>query len=327
MGRYLIRRILQFIPVFLGATLLIFSLVFAIPGDPIRALAGERPLAESVQNELRDRYNLNDPFLVQYGKYLGVLPDERRGFDGLLQGNFGTDFRGRPVTDIMAQAFPITVRLTLVAFAFEVLLGIVAGVMSGLNKGRFVDNLVRVTTIVVISIPIFVLGYLAQLVLGVGITLPVLGVETSWFPIAYRASDGWLAYLLPGIVLGSLSLAYIARLTRTTLVENRSADYVRTAVAKGLSRSRVTGVHTLRNSLIPVVTFLGVDIGALMGGAIVTESIFNFPGVGRKVFEGILGQEGTVVVGIVTALVLVFLLANLLVDILYAYLDPRIRYD
>lgn len=319
MGRYLIRRVLQFIPVFLGATLLIFTLVFLIPGDPIRALAGERPLAPPVQAQLRDQYDLNDPFLIQYGKYMGFVRDDESGtFDGLLQGNFGTNFRGRQVTEIMADAFPLTLRLTIYAFIIEVIIGIIAGVLAGLRKGSFIDNLVRVSTIVVISIPIFVIGYLAQL---------LLGVQLGWFPVAFRATDGWMAYALPALVLGSLSLAYIARLTRTQLVENRRADYVRTARAKGLPAGRVTVRHLLRNSLIPVVTFLGVDFGQLMGGAIVTETIFNIPGVGFQAYQGVIQQEGTVVVGIITALVVIFLLANLLVDVLYAYLDPRIRYD
>ena len=307
MGRYLIRRTLQIIPVFVGTTFIIFALVFAIPGDPIRALAGERPLAESTYQELRDRYNLDDPLLVQYGKYMG----------GLVQGDFGSDFRGREVTDIMAERFPVTVRLTLFAFAFEVVLGLLAGVLAGLRRGSFVDNLVLVTTVAVVSIPVFVLGFTAQI---------LFGVKLGWLPIA-GLYQGWTSYLLPGMVLGALSLAYVARLTRTSLVENLRADYVRTATAKGMPRSRVVGRHALRNSLIPVVTFLGVDLGALMGGAIVTEGIFNIPGVGQQVFLSIQQQESTVVVGIVTALVLVFILANLLVDVLYAVLDPRIRYD
>ena len=307
MGRYLTRRTLQIIPVFVGTTFLIFALVFAIPGDPIRALAGERPLAESTYQELRDRYNLDDPLLVQYGKYMG----------GLVQGDFGSDFRGREVTDIMAERFPVTIRLTLFAFAFELVLGLLAGVLAGLRRGSFVDNLVLVTTVAVVSIPVFVLGFTAQI---------LFGVKLGWLPIA-GLYQGWTSYLLPGMVLGALSLAYVARLTRTSLVENLRADYVRTATAKGMPRSRVVGRHALRNSLIPVVTFLGVDLGALMGGAIVTEGIFNIPGVGQQVFLSIQQQESTVVVGIVTALVLVFILANLLVDVLYAVLDPRIRYD
>ena len=307
MGRYLIRRLLQFIPVFFGATLLIFIMVWAIPGDPIAALAGDRVLPDTVREQIRDRYNLDDPLLVQYGKYMG----------GVFQGDFGDDFRGRPVTDLLGQRLPITVRLALLAFGFEVVLGIVAGILAGVRKGGFVDNLVLVSTLVVIAIPIFVLGFLAQL---------LLGVRFGWFPVS-GVQRGLFSYLLPAMVLGSVSLAYIARLTRTSLIENLRADYVRTATAKGLSRRRVVGIHTFRNSMIPVVTFLAIDLGSLMGGAIITETIFNIPGLGRAVFEGVQRQEGTVVVGIVTFLVVVYMVANLLVDVLYAVLDPRIRYE
>lgn len=307
MGRYVIRRLLQLIPVFIGATMLIYGLVFAMPGDPIRALAGERPVAASVVDTLRDRYNLNDPFLVQYGKYIG----------NLLQFDLGTDFRNRPVTDYLASRIPVTLRLAGLAFVFEAILGLIAGVLAGLRRGNFMDNLVLVSTTAVISIPIFVLGFIAQL---------YLGVKLQWFPVA-GLREGWMSYVLPAMVLGSISLAFVARLTRTSLVENLRADYVRTATAKGLSRPRVVGVHALRNSLIPVVTFLGVDLGQLMAGAIITETIFNIPGVGRAVFDAVQRQEGTVVVGIVTFLVIVFIVSTLVVDLLYALLDPRIRYD
>jgi peptide/nickel transport system permease protein/oligopeptide transport system permease protein len=307
MGRYLVRRLLQFIPVFFGATLLIFVMVWAIPGDPIAALAGDRVLPEQVLQEIRDQYHLDDPLLVQYGKYMGDV----------FRGDFGEDFRGRPVTDLMKQRLPITIRLALMAFAFELVIGVLAGILAGVRKGGFMDNLVLISTLVVIAIPIFVLGFLAQL---------VLGVRLGWFPVS-GIQQGLRSYVLPAMVLGSVSLAYIARLTRTSLVENLRADYVRTATAKGLPRRRVVGIHTLRNSMIPVVTFLAIDLGALMGGAIITETIFNIPGIGRAVFEGVQRQEGTVVVGIVTFLVLVYLIANLLVDVLYAVLDPRIRYE
>ena len=307
MGRYIARRLLQAIPVFLGTTFLIFALVFAIPGDPIRALSGDKPVSPAVYAEMQDRYNLNDPFLVQYGKYMA----------GLVQGDFGRDFRGREVRDIMSERFPVTVKLALIALGFEILIGITAGVLAGLRRGSFMDNLVLISTTLVVSIPVFVLGFTAQI---------MLGVKLGWFPIA-GLSQGWKSYLLPGMVLAALSLAYVARLTRTSLVENLRSDYIRTAVAKGLPRRRVVGRHALRNSLIPVVTYLGIDLGSLMAGAIVTEGIFNIPGVGQQVFLSIRQQEGPVVIGIVTVLVLVFIFANLIVDVLYGVLDPRIRYE
>ncbi len=318
MGRYLLRRALQFVPVFFGATFLIFALVFAMPGDPIRALAGDRPMPENVLQSLRDEYNLDDPLMVQYGKYLGVVPDAEDGFSGIIQGDFGTDFRGRPVTDLMADRLPLTARLAVLAFIFEAILGIAAGVMAGLRKDSFIDNLVKVSTVAVISVPIFVTAFVLRLFVVVELGMP---------QIATSRGGAWVGLLVPAFVLAATSLAYIARLSRTSLVENLRSDYVRTATAKGLSRGRVVGIHALRNSMIPVITFLGVDLGNLMGGAIITETIFNLPGIGRAVFDAITRQEGTVVVGIVTFLVLIYMLSNLLVDVLYAVLDPRIRYE
>lgn len=314
MGRYTVRRLLQFVPVFIGTTAIIFALVFAIPGDPIRALFGDRPVSPSTLEALRDEYNLDDPLPIQYAKYIG----------GVVQGDFGQDFRGREVTDIMAQRLPVTIRLALYAFVVEIIIGITAGVLAGLRRKSFIDSLVLVSTVLVISIPVFVLGFLAQLTFGVGIDIGQ--INTGWFPVA-GIRDGFRSYILPATVLAAVSLAYIARLTRTSLVENMRQDYVRTATAKGLRRQRVVGLHALRNSMIPVITFLGVDLGALMGGAIVTETIFNLPGIGQQVYQSVLAQEGTVVVGITTFLILVFLVANLAVDLLYGVLDPRIRYE
>src|SRR3712207_2627125 len=192
-----------------------------------------------------------------------------------------------------------------------------AGVLAGIRRNGFFDNLVLVSTTLVVSIPILVLGFLTQY---------TLGLQWGLFPIA-GINQGWYSYILPGFVLGAGSVAYVARLTRTSMGENLRADYVRTARAKGLSPRTVVVRHTLRNSLIPVVTFIGADIGTLMGGAIVTEGVFNIPGIGRAIFDAIRAQEGAVVVGITTLLVLVFIVFNLVVDVLYAVLDPRIRYD
>jgi oligopeptide transport system permease protein len=307
MGRYVARRLLLTIPVLLGASFLIFAMVYALPGDPIRALAGDRPLPPAVAAQLRADFNLNDPLAVQYVKYLG----------GLVQGDFGTDFRGREVTDTISQRLPVTLKLTLVAVLFETVIGLIAGVLAGIRRNGYFDNLVLVSTTLIISIPILVLGFVSQY---------VFGLKLGWFPIA-GINEGWYSYLLPGLVLASASLAYVARLTRTSIAENMKADYVRTAKAKGLPNRTVIMRHTLRNSLIPVVTFIGADIGGLLGGAIVTEAVFNIPGLGRAVFDAIRGQEGAVVVGIVTLMVFFFVFFNLIVDVLYAVLDPRIRYD
>jgi oligopeptide transport system permease protein len=317
MGRYTARRLLQLIPVFFGSTLIIFAMVYAIPGDPIRALFGERQVSQQTLTELRERYNLNDPFFVQYGKYMGIVPDDEEGLSGVFQGQFGEDFRGREVWTIMGERFPVTIRLAVAAVVIQSVIGILAGVLAGIRRRSFMDTLVLVSTTVVIAVPLFVLAFGAQI---------VLGIQFDLFPIA-GLREGALSYVLPSLLLAATSLAYVARLTRTSIAENMRADYVRTARAKGLKGGRVIGRHVLRNSLIPVVTFIGVDFGALLGGAIVTETIFNVPGVGRAVFEAVLQREGAVVVGIITVLVIIYLVANLIVDLLYGVLDPRIRYS
>lgn len=317
MGRYLLRRLAQFIPVFFGTTLLLFALVFAMPGDPILGLAGTGGLPDSVRDALRDEYNLDDPFLVQYGKYLGVVPDEDEGFSGVLQGDFGTDFNRRPVTRILQRSLPNTARLAVGSMTVVVVVGLAGGIAAAVRKGGAVDNVVLVATILALSVPVFVLALVAQL---------LVGVQLGWLPVS-GTRQGWTSFILPSVVLGSASVAYITRLTRTTLVENLRADYVRTATAKGLKRRRVVGVHALRGALVPVVTALGLEIAGLMGGAIVVESIFNIPGVGREMLGAALRQEGSVVVGLATFLVVVYLVSSLMVDLLYAVLDPRIRHD
>jgi len=306
--RYVVRRLLQMVPVLIGTTLLIYLAVFALPGDPIRALGGDKPMPPAVYASLRHHYHLDEPLIVQYGHYLW----------GLVHGDFGETLNGQSVGDVMKTDWAVTARLAVTAWIFELVVGISLGVWAGRRKGGVVDTLVLSGTTLVIAVPTFVLGYCAQL---------IFGLKLGWFPTA-GTDDGWpYSYLLPGIVLGSASLAYIARLTRTSLVENFRADYVRTAVAKGLSRRRVLVRHTLRNSLIPVITYLGVDLGHLMAGAIVIEGIFNLPGIGGQVFTAIQIKDGPTVVGIATLLVLVYLFANLVVDLLYGVLDPRIRYE
>ncbi|MFE3597804.1 ABC transporter permease [Streptomyces sp. NPDC059142] len=306
MGRYVIRRLLQMIPVFIGATLLIFLMV-NVMGDPVAGLCGDRQCDPATEAQLRKEFGLDRPVWQQYLTYMGHV----------FSGDFGTAFNGQKVIDLMASAFPITIRLTLVAIFFEILVGIVFGVITGLRRGRPVDTSVLLLTLVVIAVPTFVTGLLAQLLFGVKWKI----IEPSVSPTAPLDE-----LILPGLVLASVSLAYVTRLTRTSIAENARSDYVRTAVAKGLPRRRVIVRHLLRNSLIPVVTFIGTDIGALMGGAIVTERIFNIHGVGFQLYQGILRQNTQTVVGFVTVLVIVFLVANLLVDLLYAVLDPRIRY-
>ncbi len=304
---YIGRRLIAAIPVFIGATLLIYSMVFLLPGDPVAALFGDRPANPATVAAINAEYNLDKPFLIQYLLYL----------KGVMTLDFGTNFARRPVIDLMAQAFPTTLKLAAMALVLEAVLGIAVGVVAGLRRGGLFDSTVLVLSLVVIAIPVFVLGFVLQF---------VFGIKLGWVSPTVGAEATFSSLILPAFVLGSLSMAYVIRLTRQSITDNLSADFVRTARAKGISNRRVISVHVLRNSMIPVVTFLGADLGSLMAGAIVTEGIFNIQGIGRLVYDSIRKGESTVVVSVVTALVLVYVVSNLIVDLLYAALDPRIRY-
>ena len=307
MLRYIGRRLLQTIPVFFGATFLIFAMVYLMPGDPVAALGGDKGLTEAAAARIREEYNLDKPFWLQYLLYL----------KGIFTLDFGKTFSGRPVTEVLATAFPITIRLAIYALLIEAILGILFGVIAGVRRGGFFDSTVLVLSLVVISVPTFVIGFLMQFFLGM-----------KWGLLPATATTISLKSLtMPAIVLGATSLAYVIRLTRQSVSENVSADYVRTARAKGLKEGTVMTRHILRNSLIPVATFLGGDLGGLMGGAIITEGIFNINGVGGTLWQSIVRGEPATVVSFTTVLVMVYITANLLVDLLYAVLDPRIRYE
>jgi len=307
-GRYTVRRLLQMIPVFFGTTFLLYALMFALPGDPVRNLTIGKQTNPAYLEYIRDQFHLNQPFIVQYLLYM----------KGILTGDFGHTFNGTPVTEIFAQRWPVTLTLALTAFAIELVFGIGIGIWAAVRKGKIVDNLSLVGTLLVIAVPIFVIGYVMQW---------VFGVKLQWVAPA-GIQDGWpKSYILPAIVLASVSLAYALRLTRQSLLETFGSDYVRTARAKGLPSSTVMRRYSLRNSLIPVVTFLGADLASLMAGAVITEGIFNIPGIGQQLYQSIHLHESVVVVGIVTVLVIVYLVMNLLVDLLYGVLDPRIRYE
>jgi oligopeptide transport system permease protein len=308
MGRYVLRRLLQFIPVFLGTTFLIYTLVWAVPGDPFAGKCGDRQCPQDFIDAMTLKYGLDDPLILQYFGYLGKV----------FTGDFGETFNGNSIGELIGNAYPITVRLALIALLVQIIIGVTAGVLTGLRGKGFLDNAVLISTLFLISLPVFVTGSILQIVLGNewGIIDPTVSEEATWGEL-----------IVPGFVIGSISMAYITRLTRTSIAENRRADFVRTAIAKGQPQRRVVGVHLLRNSAIPVITFLGTDLGSLMGGAIVTEGVFNIKGIGGLIFSSIEQKEGFMVTTIVVLLVLVYLIMSLIVDMLYAVLDPRIRYD
>ena len=267
MGRYVARRVLQMVPVLIGTTFLIFAMVWALPGDPFAGRCGQRACPPAFVQAETQRLHLDKPLPVQYAYYMA----------GLAQGDFGTTSDGTSVATEVKRAYPITLKLTCVAILFEIFIGIGAGIISGLRPGGWFDNFALIITLVAISLPVFVIGFLMQYVFGVRLGL---------FPVTVGYGAPWPDLIMPGFVLASLSMAFVVRLMRGSMLEILNADYVRTAIAKGLPRRLVIRRHVVRNSLIPVVTFIGLDVGALLGGAIITESIFNIQGVGGLVCQG-----------------------------------------
>jgi ABC-type dipeptide/oligopeptide/nickel transport system permease component len=306
MAGYVIRRLVGMVPVVLGTTLLIFAAVYALPGDPVKALAGPgRVLSPSVEDALRERFHLDQPLWAQYGHYLG----------GLVRGDLGIDLQGHEVSALVARAWPYTLQLGLTAWAIMAVTGIALGTFAGMRQGGAVDWIVLTATTVVVGLPYFVIAYVAQI---------LLGVNLGWFPTS-GVREGWPAsYLLPAAVLALFGIPELVRLTRASIIENRYADYVDTAIAKGLPQRTIVIRHILRNSLVPVVSVLGLSLGYMVSGTVLIEGIFNIPGLGYVVFNGISQQNGPVVVGVCSLLVLVYLFINLLVDIVYGLLDPRI---
>lgn len=307
MASYILRRILQVIPVFLGATLLIYALVFLVPGDPIAALFGDKQPPQAVIDRLRAQYLLDQPFIVQYLNYLG----------GIFRLDFGQTFSGQEVIDVLARTFPVTLRLAVMGTAIAFVLALVIGTTSALLKDTVYDHAMLVVALIFVAVPIFVLSFLAQY---------FLAVQLGWFKPTVGGSNDWGDLWLPAIVLGVSIYATSMRLTRSSTIETLGQDWVRTAYSKGLPRRRVIPVHVLRNSLIPMVTDTATQFGVLMVGATVTEGIFNVPGVGNTLYRAIIAGETPTIVSFVTIFVVLYVLINLLIDLLYGVLDPRIRY-
>lgn len=305
--RYLIRRLLLVVPVLLGTILIVFALVFLTPGDPVARLAGNKPLAPSTYNEIRTQYHLNQPFVVQYLYYL----------DGLVHGDLGATFTGRDVSSIISERFPVTLKLTLGAFAIEVVFGLLLAVVAAVKRRTFLDSAILVFTLFMITVPILVLGFVLQY---------LFGVKLHWLPVA-GVRDGAASYVLPSLTLGLGLAASLGRLARSNVLDNMQGEHIRAAIARGLPRRRVVGRHVLKNSLVPIVTILGLDFAYLMGGAVITETIFNLPGLGNALITGIKTQNGPMVVGLVTLSAIIFVFTNLFVDLLCARIDPRISYE
>jgi oligopeptide transport system permease protein len=307
MGRYVVRRLLQMILVLFGASLILFVSLFVLPGDPIGTTGGERARDPAVRAVLAKRYGLDKPIPVQYARYVGRV----------VRGDLGESYRlRRPVTEVLGSRFGATAQLALAAILFEILIGLAAGVIAAVFRYSFWDVLVTLTTTLAIGIPTYVGGSILQ---------GVFAQKFHWFP---RQGQGGLSHIiLPAFTLASVDAALVARLMRGTMLEVLRADYVRTAFAKGLSKRTVILKHVMRNSVIPVVTYLGIAFGGLMGGALITENIFNWPGIGLALSTAITTQDNPIIVAVVTYGVGAFVIVNLVVDLTYAYLDPRIRLE
>jgi ABC-type dipeptide/oligopeptide/nickel transport system permease component len=318
MLKYVLRRILQMIPVFLGVTLILFALRVPgfLPGDPIKLIVGEKPLSPALRAQIEEKNHLNEPIYSQYAWYVS----------GIVQGDFGESYqKGREVKDILLDKFPNTFRLAFAAILVEIIVGIGAGIISAVKQYSFWDVLVTLSTSILVSVPVFWLGLLLMMFFGVRLKNATGGALS--LPISGMGDPPDLVHLiLPSITLASVSTAYVARIMRSQMLEAMGQDYIRTAMAKGLTERAVVFKHALKNALIPVVTFVGIDLGALMGGAILTESVFSWPGVGREIYLAVTQRDWPIVMGGVIVVVLIVMVVNLLVDISYALLDPRIRY-
>jgi dipeptide transport system permease protein len=334
MIRFLLSRLALIIPTFIGITIVAFAFVRVLPGDPVLLLAGERGLTPERYAQLSAQFGFDQPLILQYFDYVW----------GLLQGDLGISITTkRPVLTDFMTLFPATVELGLCAILFAILLGIPAGILAAVKRGSWFDQLTMTTALTGYSMPIFwwgllliifFSGYLGWTPVSGRISLlyffpPVTGLMTidallSGQEGAFRSAVSHL--ILPTIVLGTIPLAVIARQTRSAMLEVLSEDYVRTARAKGLAPRRVIGLHALRNALIPVITTIGLQVGVLLAGAILTETIFSWPGIGKWMVDAISRRDYPVVQGGLVLIALIVMVVNLVVDLLYGLINPRIRH-
>ena len=335
MGKFILRRLLLLIPILLGLTLLIFVFIHLLPGDPALAILGDRATPENVAR-VREALGLNEPLYQQYLDYMG----------GLLRGDLGRSFiTNRNVVDDFLQRFPATIELSLSAIIFAIALGIPLGLMTAKQRGRWLDQVGTVASLIGISIPIFFLGLMLKFLFA--IQFPILpdsgriDLVEHFVPRVtnFMLVDALIAgqpaafvdalrhLVLPAIALGTIPLAVVMRVTRASVIDVINEDYVRTARAKGLSDGIVDGRHVLRNALLPVVTVIGLQTGLLFGGAILTETIFGWGGVGRWIYDAVTTRDYAVIQSGVLMLALIFVLVNLAVDVSYGLLNPRIRHS
>jgi peptide/nickel transport system permease protein len=302
---YIFRRIILMIPILFGVSVIVFGIMYLTPGDPAILMLGENAPAQELA-DLREQLGLNEPAYVQYGIWIGRV----------LQLDFGRSIRsGRPVTDEINARLPATIELAVLATLLAVGIGVPLGVLSATRPNSFVDHAATVAAFGGLAMPVFWQGLMMILLFSL-----LLG----WLPPSGRLG-GWSYYVLPTITLGTSAIAAITRMTRATMLETLSQDYVRTARSKGVRDLSIVYRHALRNALIPIVTVIGLQFGGLLSGAVITETIFAWPGIGRLAVDGIRSKDFPVVQGVVMMFAILYALVNLLTDVLYAYLDPRLK--
>lgn len=308
MIQYALKRILYLIPVFIGVTFFTFLIFLVVPGDPVRLALGQHPNPE-LQQKIEHELGMDLPWYIRYFRYIGKA----------VQGDLGTSIRtGEPVTKIILDRFPATLTLTVAAMVFAIIVGLPAGIVSATKQYSLVDNTFMVMALVGISMPVFVLG-LILLLIFVSFLHIVPGTGYG---------DGQLIYmLLPAITLGTIPMAIISRMTRSSLLEVMGSDYIRTARAKGIKEKSVVLKHAFKNAFIPVVTVIGNNFASLMAGAIITERVFNWPGIGSATISAIEQRDLPVVMGLVFFIAIIFVVVNLIVDISYIFIDPRIKLE
>ncbi len=332
MTTYLARRLLAAIPLLIAVSFIIFVLIRSVPGDPVDAMLGEKATPK-VRAEITRKYGLDKPIIVQYGIHMRDL---------LTKGDFGTSYvrSNQPITGEILRYLPATIELTLAAMIFSVFGGILLGILSALKKGSWADYLGMLVALLGVSVPVFWLGLLLLLAFGKALATggnldPEFSLErTTGFVLVDTLIhgefgmflDGLRHLLLPAIALGTIPMAMIARITRSSMLEVMGSDYIRTARAKGLDNEKVVMRHGLRNALIPIMTMVGLEFGYLLGGAVLTETVFSWPGMGTYIIDSISNRDYMAIQGAVLVLAVMFVLVNLAVDILYAFVDPRIRY-
>jgi len=306
MALYILKRILLFIPTLLGITLITFSLMQSLPGDPVANMVGERATPETIAR-IRAEIGVDKSMPVQFLLYLKRL----------ARGELGRSiFTNRKISDDLLQKFPNTLKLAFAAMLFASFIGIGMGVLAAVKQGTAWDRLITLISVGGISVPVFWLGLALML---------VFAFYLPWLPPSGMGNGELLYIILPALTLGTFSLSYITRVTRSSMLESLSQPYVAAARAKGLVESRVVLRHALKNSLIPVVTLIGLDLGSYLNGAVLTETIFGWDGLGRYALEGIMKRDYPVIMGVVLFGAVVFVAMNLLVDISYHFLDPRVR--